>query len=116
MSAEKQEHEELTALRQRLEALKIVVSKIEHGGFNVASYSEPLFCFDRPDLESVAAVVEDTLRSYLKTFYHVDKITVSTENITVEAHKIPVQRVEPKFNVKPSFGGDFTRGRELAIA
>ena len=48
MSAKTHEQEELVALRQRLEALKIVVSKVESGGFNVASYSEPLFLLLSP--------------------------------------------------------------------
>jgi hypothetical protein len=116
MSAKNEEREELLALREWLEDLKIVVSKNEGGVVNVASYSEPLFCFDCPDLESAQLVVIDTLRSYVKTFYHADIVEISTKSVPIEAPSIPIRRIEPEYSVKPSFGDDFTKRDELAVA
>jgi hypothetical protein len=102
VSANDQDKKDLIALRERLQDLKIVIS--EHDGvFTANTYSEPLFCFERPTLEAVQAVVEDTLTSYVKNFYHVDNVRISTAALPVESPVVPIQRVEPTSRLKPSF-------------
>ena len=107
--------DDLSVLRDRLEGLKIVLSQKE-GSVIVASYSEPLFCFERPDLRSASQAVTETLRSYISTFYHVADVKISTRQIPLSQPKIPVSRIEPTGWLKPTFEGAFTRVSEAAIA
>ena len=102
MSESGQDKRDLVALRERLQALKISIS--EHDGvFTASTYSEPLFCFERPTFEALKLVVEDTLTSYVKNFFHVADVKVSTTDQPVEKPIVPVQRVEPTSQLKPSF-------------
>jgi hypothetical protein len=92
----------LDALRERLQDLKITVSRND-GVFTANSYSEPLFCFERPTLDDLKAVVEDTLTSYVKNFYHVENAKVTLANQPVEIPSVPIERVVPTSELKPSF-------------
>jgi hypothetical protein len=99
------EHEgkkDLNALRDRLQGLKIIVSQHE-GAFTANTYSEPLFCFERPTLEALKSVVVDTLTSYVKNFYHVENANVTLANQPVELPAVPVERVVPTSELRPSF-------------
>ena len=104
MSAKDQDKKDLVALRERLQDLRIIISQHD-GVFRANTYSEPLFCFDRPTLEAVKIVVEDTLTSYAKNFYHAD-VKISTIDLPVKRPPVPIQRVEPTSRLKPSFDRD----------
>jgi hypothetical protein len=93
---------DLIALRDRLQGLKIIVSHHE-GAFRANTYSEPLFCFERPTLETLKAVVEDTITSYVKNFYHVDNARVTLADQPVELPVLPIETVVPTSQLKPSF-------------
>ena len=107
--------DDLSVLRDRLEGLEIVLSQKE-GSVIVASYSEPLFCFERPDLLSANLAVTETLRSYISTFYKVRDVKISTKELPLAKPKIPVSRIEPTGWLTPTFEGAFTRVSEAAIS
>jgi hypothetical protein len=94
VSANDQGKKDLIALRERLQGLKINVSHRD-GVFTANTYSEPLFCFERQTLDSLKSVVEDTIASYVKNFYHVENAKVSVINQPVDTPVVPIQRVEP---------------------
>jgi hypothetical protein len=102
VSTNDQVKKDLIALRERLQALEITISQHD-GVFTANTYSEPLFCFERPTLEDVKVVVEETITSYVRNFYHVADARVSLADQPVTRSTVPIQRVEPTSHLKPSF-------------
>ena len=115
MSAKNPEQKDSSGLLKKLESLKIVVSQSE-GGFTANTYSEPLFCFERPTLDALKLVVADTISSYAKHFGHASELTVTVTDIPDDLPVIPIQRIQPTSRLKPSVKGVFPRDRKLAVA
>lgn len=67
-----------TFVRQ-ISELKIEVSQNSEGVLTVCSNSEPLFCYDAISIDEVNALIEDTVRSYGKHFFHLELPAFSTE-------------------------------------
>lgn len=90
---------DIEALGRRLESLEIVISRTG-SGFTVASYSEPLFCFEASDIEEAKSLVSDTLCSYIEKFYHVQRVNVGAEVLPLDVQPIPVRHVQPVNRLK----------------
>lgn len=103
-------------LKELLNKLEIVISVDEEdGSFTACTKSEPLFCFVRKTEQELEKVVEDTLRSYLETFYDVEGVRVEAVNVPLEKPQIPVKELKPVSRFKPTFTS--TNGeRRYAIA
>ena len=106
--------DEIQTLAERLEGLTIVVSGKE-GNFTVASYCEPLFCFDARSHQEVADKVAATLKSYVSTFYNVNDVHVSIREVAVNKPTVPVRRIEPVSYLKPTFATVFPNQQGFAF-
>jgi hypothetical protein len=105
-------------LHQILSNLEIRVSFVEgsDGPYTVCTTSEPLFCFVRPTLEEINALVVDTLTNYVSTFSNVDSFHISTISIPVEESVIPVEKLKPLSIIKPTFSSRNSQGRQVEFA
>lgn len=90
-------------LRKKLDSLQIVVSDNGDGNFTAYTKSEPLFCFVRNDVDELQALVVDTLKSYISTFY--DAVSVEVEVVEQPAlSQIPVREIRPIKRLAPRVG------------
>lgn len=103
----------MSELKEKFASLSIQVLSNHDGQYTVVSSSEPLFCFVRDDLESLTALVEDTLESYAKTFYDESVKVEMVEQ--VQPTPIPVRQLKPVKRLAPKLPFSFG-GAELACA
>ena len=110
-------HEDISDVIKCLESLEIFISRDEHG-LTVFSESEPFFCFTRATDKEIKAVVADTIKSYVETFYHVEDAVVGTveEPIKEEAVSVPRRHLKPVSRLRPEFSGSPTRERRPVLA
>ncbi len=92
---------EIAALTRHLSDLEIIVSN-SGDGYTVFTTTEPLFCFERKNLSEINSIVEDTIRSYIETFFKVGKFTLTVESEEFSIISIPEQRLTPISKIKPS--------------
>lgn len=83
-------------LAKRLSSLSIIISDGPDGQFTAYTKQEPLFCFVRSDIDELKALVEETLESYVKTFYKVGPVRVeAVEGKAPEANTVPIRELKP---------------------
>ena len=85
------------------------------GTFLAYSITEPLFCYERDTKEEVIAVIVDTMKSYLETFYEVEDVTVRIKSEARDIPAVPIERIEPTLRLLPSFN-PFQGNRRMATA
>lgn len=91
------------ALVKQLSELKIEVAQGHDGIFTVCSTAEPLFCYDATTIEEVDALVEDTLVSYAKHFFHVDDLQVKARQDPLPEAPLPIEEAKPISRITPVF-------------
>jgi hypothetical protein len=85
-------------LRERLECLDIRLYKDIDGSFTVISASEPLFCFQKQNLDEIQKAVSSTLEAYVKLFYHVSNVSVTTSEASEDLQNerpVPIKQLSP---------------------
>jgi hypothetical protein len=102
------------ALFKCLEELEISLSEGD-GGFTACTLSEPFFCFTRKTQEELDAVVTETIRSYIETFYQVGNVKVTTVEEPLQELSIPQTRLNPIGRLRPVIDG-FLEGRGYVLA
>ena len=83
--------------------LEIAVTKDENGLYTVCSSTEPLFCYDAHDLDSVNELVIDTIASYGEHFFQIPRPKITTTNSPVGKAFQQVERSVPITFVHPVF-------------
>ena len=91
-------------LREKLENLSIIISENPDGKFTACTHQEPLFCYVRDSIDDLQELVDDTLRSYVETFYHAKIVEIET----VETRRIPTIQNRPIKSLTPRFKGNDT--------
>ena len=86
-----------------LDRLDINGGRTSAGTFLAYSMTEPLFCYERDTEEELNAVIADTLKSYVETFYEVENVTVRVKSEARDIPTIPIERIESTLRLLPSF-------------
>ena len=86
-----------------LDRLDINGGQTPAGTFLAYSITEPLFCYERDTKEEVIAVIADTMKSYVETFYEVENVTVRITSEARDIPAVPIERIEPTLRLLPSF-------------
>jgi hypothetical protein len=88
---------DIDALRERLSELDITVAKGADAKLCVFTTCEPLFCFEANSEDELIRLVEETLDSYITTFYQVEveSVTIRTRKVPLSVPQVPVFPVEP---------------------
>ena len=70
------------------------------------SVTEPLFCYERDTEGELLAVVADTLKSYVETFYEIEvenvSVQITSQPLEHDVPDVPTERIEP--TSRPSNG------------
>ena len=90
-------------LEKVFDRLDINGGRTSAGTFLAYSITEPLFCYERDTEEEVIAVIADTIKSYVETFYEVENITVRVESEARNIPTVPIERIELTSRLLPSF-------------
>lgn len=98
-------------LEKKLNELRIEVGCNADGKFIVCSYSEPLFCLERNSEEEAKRAVQETISSYVRTFYK--ELGDFKFSIGERPPVIPQQFVKPIASLRPEFERD---GAQCAVA
>ena len=88
------------ALKKRLSELDVTVFKEVDGNFTVYTTCEPLFCYSRETIEEIDRAVEDTLSSYISTFYQVKDVKVVSVSEEIEKSPVPQQLLTPYSRIR----------------
>ncbi len=82
----------MTDFEERLSALDITVSEDDNNNtFTVFTTVEPLFCFTCNSIEEVRSLIQDTLSSYARTFYQIERVRVRLQSEEI----IPIEKLRP---------------------
>jgi hypothetical protein len=93
-----------TAFEEQILNLRVDVTRSADGIYTACSYSEPLFCYDAHDLESLEGLVQNTIRSYGAHFYGIPDPQVSTKRSPVGKCALPIEaRGESYGTLQPVF-------------
>ena len=92
---------DVKAFEAQLANLQIAVSRDANGLLTVCSSSEPLFCYDAHDEESIEALVVDTLVSYGRHFCGLDELKISTKVSPVGKFTVPIESSETISKIEP---------------
>jgi hypothetical protein len=87
---------ERAAFEEQLSKLRVEVTTSD-GIYTACSHSEPLFCYDAHDLESLEELVKDTIRSYGLHFYGIDDPQVGTKRSPVGKSDLPIEARGEKY-------------------
>ena len=82
-------------LNKVLDRLDINGGHTAAGTFLAYSITEPLFCYERDTKKEVIAVIADTMKSYVETFYEVENVTVRITSEARDIPAVPIERIEP---------------------
>lgn len=97
------ETRDIDALVRQLSELKIEVSKNSDGLLTVCSTAEPLFCYDAHTPEEVDALVQDTILSYAKHFFHIEGLNLKTKSEPLPETPVQIERGTPVSRITPVF-------------
>jgi len=97
------ETRDVEALVRQLSDLKIEVSENRDGLLTVCSTAEPLFCYDANSKEEVAALVQDTILSYAKHFFHIEGLSLKTKCEPLPEAPLQIERETPISRITPVF-------------
>ena len=86
-----------------LDRLDINGGHTSAGTFLAYSITEPLFCYERDTEEELNAVIADTMKSYVETFYEVENVTVRVKSEARDIPTVPIERIESTLRLLPSF-------------
>jgi len=93
----------LEAFIKQISDLKVEISRNSAGGLTVCSTSEPLFCYDVQNESEAAALVQDTIKSYGRLFFHVDLPSFRVRSEALDGQPLTVERGIPVSRVVPVF-------------
>lgn len=83
------------AFAKQISELKVEISRNSAGGLTVCSTSEPLFCYDVSNEAEASALVQDTIKSYGRLFFHIDLPPFHVRNEALDGQPLTVERGIP---------------------
>ncbi|NEU14742.1 hypothetical protein G3T14_21935 [Methylobacterium sp. BTF04] len=105
----------MTEIERKLSSFRVVIGNDSEGKFVASSEVEPAFCISCATEAETIQAVNSIVKSYVKTFYHVEIEGLSLEPASAP-RGIPVTKVSPKRSFLPTFGAIFNSDRTLEAA